>query len=631
MLSRAFLNTLLATLSCAVSVLAVAQEPPKAVLPIVDVHFHYMLFMKPEELLGRMNKNGVTAVVSAGAQGSPTLGNPWKRDHELWDALKNRLIPAAGSGELRRIEIEEGIKIYSDAENERRSAAFRQVIGQMHGGHRVLPETFPNSETSHVDPIMRRRVPTDGPYFQELMKIAMDQKIPLPMHMEWHPESVAQLGKLLTAYPQGVVLLSHCGKISLADDIRKFFEKYQNVYCDLGFRGAPQASSESRSDPRRLIFWPASSMRKADIKPEWLKLVEDYPDRFMVAVDDVISWEQYDETVTAIRTGVLDKLKPQTAEKVAYKNALKLFGLPSAVLSLPVFSPTAPSSNPTPAVTRTEKDPWVTFSRIAKDLVFPDKAQEFSIFSQPEMALYKPEGPGPFPAVVLLHQCGGLRGKNWRNESVLEWAKQAVKQGYVALILDSFLQRNVDMVCFGAKGGVNSSRGVTDTLQAAEYLSKFDFVDGDRVALVGFSWGASIALLSSSRRRTEALDVGKRFRAAASFYPGCAPIEPANGTPYEIVNPDVDQPLLVLMGELDNETPPTDCVSRLEKAKSYGAPVEWHVYPDTGHCWDCKNLHNYSKVDSRGTSVTYKYSADATADASKRLFEFLHRTMPVMQ
>jgi hypothetical protein len=56
-------------------------------------------------------------------------------------------------------------------------------------------------------------------------------------------------------------------------------------------------------------------------------LIEDYPDRFMVAIDDVRSWDEYAGVVAAIRQGVLAKLSPATAEKVAYKNAVRLFSL----------------------------------------------------------------------------------------------------------------------------------------------------------------------------------------------------------------------------------------------------------------------------------------------------------------
>ena len=262
----------------------------------------------------------------------------------------------------------------------------------------------------------------------------------------------------------------------------------------------------------------------------------------------------------------------------------------------------------------------------AQDLEFPAEPSSLSLFSVPRMALYKPEGKGPFPALVLLHQCGGLGNARRQNVSMLNWAKEAVARGYVALLVDSLGPRKVDTLCMGARGGMNFMRGVKDALQAAEHLRKFDFVDKKRVALAGYSWGAMVGVLSSSKLWGTTVSPGERFAAVVSFYPGCFAIRPRTGSPYEIVNADIDRPLLVLMAEKDNETPPADCIPKLEAARNAGAPVEWHLYPGITHCWDCEHLDGFSKVDSRGNHVVYRYDRDATRDSGRRMFEFLQRT-----
>lgn len=243
------------------------------------------------------------------------------------------------------------------------------------------------------------------------------------------------------------------------------------------------------------------------------------------------------------------------------------------------------------------------------------------------MSLYKPEGAGPFPALVLVHQCGGLGSGRWQNESMLAWAKEAVARGYVALLVDSLGPRGVDSVCFGPKGGVNFLRGVKDSLQAAEHLQKFDFVDKKRIALAGFSWGAMVGVLAASAGTSSSLLSGVRFSAVVSFYPGCFTVKTPSGSSFEFVRPDIDHPLLVLMGELDNETPADECVAKLSPLKAAGAPVEWHIYPHTTHCWDCKNLDGHSKTDVRGNRVTYRYSKDITDDSARRAFQFLDKSM----
>jgi dienelactone hydrolase len=267
-------------------------------------------------------------------------------------------------------------------------------------------------------------------------------------------------------------------------------------------------------------------------------------------------------------------------------------------------------------------------ANMAKDLEFPAEVSTLSFFSAPRLALYRPEGPGPFPALVLLHQCGGLTSANgrWQNMSMLGWAREAVARGYVALLVDSLGPRGADTVCFGPKNGVNFARGVRDSLQAAEHLRKLDFVDNKRVALAGFSWGAMVGVLASSRLWGASLNNGQRFDAVVSLYPGCFTIRPPGGSPYEIVRDDIDRPLLVLMGDKDNETPAEECLPRLEQSKAAGAPVEWHLYPGMTHCWDCENLNGFRKVDFRGATVVYTYDKDITKDAADRMFSFIERS-----
>jgi len=267
-------------------------------------------------------------------------------------------------------------------------------------------------------------------------------------------------------------------------------------------------------------------------------------------------------------------------------------------------------------------------SRGAEDLEFPDKPGDFRSSGEVRMALYKPEGGGPFPALVLVHQCAGLSTGNWQNEAMLGWAKEAVRRGYVALLLDSLGPRGVATVCYGPQGGVTLARGVKDALQAAAHLRSFAFVDRKRIAVAGYSWGAMIAVLASRSLWAGTLAPGERFAAAVALYPGCFTIRPLLGSPYEIVSADIDRPLLVLMGGKDDSTPARECVAKLEAAKSEGAPVQWHVYADATHCWDCANVDGFSRIDFRGNRVTYRYDKAATEDAARRVFEFLARVMP---
>lgn len=290
-----------------------------------------------------------------------------------------------------------------------------------------------------------------------------------------------------------------------------------------------------------------------------------------------------------------------------------------------VLAGLVPGWGQNPAAAEAERWPPEAIHRgatFAEDLAFPLTPETVDQLASPHMALIRPAGTGPFPALVLMHQCSGL------NAAVTAWARRAVAHGYVVLLVDSLRPRNVESVCFGPQSGVNFFRGARDALQAARHLRRRDYVDRNRVGLVGFSWGAMVGLLASSSHYIGALGFESGFAAVASFYPGCFRAIPNGRPPYDLVNPDITQPLLVLMGDADTETPASECLDRLEVLKRNGAPVDWHLYEGATHCWDCQQLDGFKKTDVRGHRVEYKFRQDVTEDSERRLFEFLSRAMP---
>lgn len=286
--------------------------------------------------------------------------------------------------------------------------------------------------------------------------------------------------------------------------------------------------------------------------------------------------------------------------------------VPTLLLAVLVFTP-LPATAQSAAATR-----FLELTRVAPDLTFPKAAKKLGFFSSLEMAIYKPEGDGKFPAVVLVHTCGGL------SDHIRTWTREALKQGYVVFVVDSFGPRGIKTVCFPSPR-MNYPRGVKDALDALAHLKKLDFVDPERVAIMGFSWGAILSLWTSSDAIAGLLPESGRFAAAVAFYPACWFGATGQTPEIEFLRPDTGRPTLVLMGELDNETPPADCLPRLQALKDKGAPVEWHLYSQTTHCWDCRERHNQRKTDFRGNQVQYLYSKDTTDDSARRAFEFLAR------
>src|SRR5262249_57306557 len=62
--------------------------------------------------------------------------------------------------------------------------------------------------------------------------------------------------------------------------------------------------------------------------------------------------------------------------------------------------------------------------------------------------LYRPDGPGPFPAVVALHGCGGLvRNDGTAYRRFAAWGERLSANGLAVLFLDSYSTRGLRTQC----------------------------------------------------------------------------------------------------------------------------------------------------------------------------------------
>jgi dienelactone hydrolase len=288
--------------------------------------------------------------------------------------------------------------------------------------------------------------------------------------------------------------------------------------------------------------------------------------------------------------------------------------------SLQMFLASAAIVAASGAAAQTFKDALQALAGQAADLKFPAEAKEELPTASSGMAIYKPAGGGPFPALVIVHSCGGIR------EEINYAAKEALARGYVAFVLDAFGQRGIKGVCIPsrANASVNLPRGTKDALQATAHLTRLPFIDRQKIGILGFSWGGSVGLLASGTSNVQALSDAPGPAAVVAFYPVCfLPAKvTASGRDVEFVRPDHQPPALVLLAGQDNEAPPSECSTRLQVLKDNGVPVDWHLYPDATHCWDCTSLDGLSKTDFQGNRVVYRYNKDLTADSLRRTFEF---------
>ena len=119
-----------------------------------------------------------------------------------------------------------------------------------------------------------------------------------------------------------------------------------------------------------------------------------------------------------------------------------------------------------------------------------------------------PEGAGPHPGVVVIHEAYGL------NDNISDIAGRFAEAGYAALAVDLFAGRN-RAVCMarymtGMLIGAVNRPGIDDLKSSLTFLAKLPEVDAQRLGAIGFCLGGGFAIAWAC--------TDSRLKAIAPFY-----------------------------------------------------------------------------------------------------------------
>lgn len=175
-----------------------------------------------------------------------------------------------------------------------------------------------------------------------------------------------------------------------------------------------------------------------------------------------------------------------------------------------------------------------------------------------EAALHTPTGPGPFPGVVVCHP-HPTYGGDMDNNVVMAICSGLTRQGIAAL---RFNFRGAGQ----SEGAHDGGRGEQeDVLAALQALRESAAIDGSRIGLAGYSFGASMALAVAPRVA--------ELRALAVV----APPTPGLNTPGIQA---YARPKLILAGDMDSSIP----IEQVhELARGMARPAEVQVLQGGDH------------------------------------------------
>lgn len=256
--------------------------------PIIDAHSH---LSKPSQIDGyveAMKRHNFTKVVLLGVGGVQKNDLAW--------------IQAAAGKHPTRVIV--GMPL-ADPTSERAAQELDGALAK--AGARVVGEV-------HIRQVSRKieRDPGDGP-FSRVLDVAGKRGVPVVIHDELNEKATAALASALTANPKTTVILAHGGSAA-PKLLETLLVTHPNLVIDLSgmhFQRKPSLATET-----------------GPLDPEWKTLIDKMPDRFLVGIDvwaaSLFEPAMLDRLMKWTRR-ILGELKPAAAERVAHKNAAKLF------------------------------------------------------------------------------------------------------------------------------------------------------------------------------------------------------------------------------------------------------------------------------------------------------------------
>ncbi|HXG03078.1 MAG TPA: TatD family hydrolase [Candidatus Binatia bacterium] len=283
---RLFLLLLVAALGAALPARGAAEYTG----PLIDAHSHLPGPKAIEPYAAAARRHNISRVVLLG------VGGVQKNDR-AWITAAARKYPDL---------VVVGLPVpdpLDPAAAERLDAELAQT------GARALGEVHLRQVSRKID-----RDPTD-PAFLKILEVAARHRVPVVIHDDLDERATERLERALTLQPAATVVLAHAGE-SAPPRIRALLGRHPNLVVDLS--------------GMHFLRRPWLARETGPLLPEWKALIERMPERFLIGLDvwaaRLFEPAMLDRLMTWTRR-ILGELEPAAAERVAYRNAVAVFGL----------------------------------------------------------------------------------------------------------------------------------------------------------------------------------------------------------------------------------------------------------------------------------------------------------------
>ena len=180
--------------------------------------------------------------------------------------------------------------------------------------------------------------------------------------------------------------------------------------------------------------------------------------------------------------------------------------------------------------------------------------------------------------MLVQHGSGGVAA-----EREGRYAREMVKLGVAALVIDSFKGRGIASTVTD-QSAVSAQEMAEDAFAALKLLAVHPRIAGDRIGIIGFSKGGTVALLTALERRAKrSLPDGLRFAMHVSLYPSCDS---------QYFRPrSTGAPIYLLLGGADTYAGVAPCQEYAAALKAEGAAIDVTVFPGAPHGFDTERAY----------------------------------------
>ena len=311
--------------------LRIAEHATREALPLFDAHTHLNRDMTREMLIRWMDQSGVRRMVLMPRHYRVDGFATDEQAAEYARLYPDRFVAFIGGqrGDLRRQRAWEGDHPFlAEAETKLRTGAYRglgEFILNHYGDNRFVPTT--NQLVSGDF-----KAPVDSPLMFKIVELAARYDVPVVIHAEAETETSEQMRRLLDRSPPTQVIWAHnCGRAPAAQ-VAEFLRTYPRLMCDLGGMAVTRENKSGWGTgygAERSKHVTRVQYDDGSINPPMRELFEAFPERFTIGTDIAHPPQYrpyfYGDTMLAFRL-LLSQLAPDTARKIGYENAERLFG-----------------------------------------------------------------------------------------------------------------------------------------------------------------------------------------------------------------------------------------------------------------------------------------------------------------